>query len=239
MLDNQLFSRKFRLWCGWVVVNALGGALGVLPCAVIGIENLRDYPQIIIFALTTAISVSTCQAGFIQKQYIPKERKAIVTLWIFISSFCSALMIIAAPFIMLVVFVLLTNIQLSGVPQQIGQYLFFGLMFLPFGLISGVITGFAQHFVLPGATGKSKRRWIIYSGVGAALGLGISAIVIYILFKEAIFILSDPSGSAKSLGMFGITVFSTIAGIINGAVTGLEIVRLFGELHPRFSSVHE
>jgi hypothetical protein len=58
-------------------------------------------------------------------------------------------MILAVSIMMFFIFVLLTNIQLSGVAEQIGQYLFFGLMFLPFGLISGVITGFAQHFVLP------------------------------------------------------------------------------------------
>ncbi|OKH46044.1 hypothetical protein NIES2101_25625 [Calothrix sp. HK-06] len=238
MLNNKLSTSKFWLWFGWVVVNALGGAIGVLACAATGIENLTDYPQITIFALTTAITVSTCQAIFVQKQYIPKQRTAIVTVWIFISSFCSALMIIAAPIIMFLVALLLISIPSSGTSGQGVQYLFFGLMFIIFGLISGVVTGFAQHFVLSGAAGKSKRRWIIYSGIGGALGLGIAAIIVSVFFKEPIFIM-DGYSKAKSLSMYGMTVFNTIGGIINGAVTGIEIVRLFGELHPRFSSVHE
>lgn len=239
MLDTQLFSRKFRLWCGWVVVNALGGAIGTFACEAIGINSLGDYWAITIFALTVGISVSTCQAIFIQNEYIPKERTAVVTLWLLLSSFCSSLMIIAAPIVMVLGFVALANIRFPSGSEQYGQYLFFGLMFFPFGLISGVVTGFAQHFVLPGAAGKSRRRWILYSGIGCALGLGVAAVYVSVSFKEPIFILTDPSGSVKSLGMYGMRIFTIIAGIINGAVTGVEIVRLFGKLHPRFSSVHE
>ena len=110
-----------------MLVNALVGAIGVLACASIGIENLRDYLQLTIFALTTAISVSTCQAIFIQKQYIPKQRSAIITVWIFTTSFCSTLMILAAPIIIFFAFVILTNIPLSTGSRQNGQYLFFGI----------------------------------------------------------------------------------------------------------------
>lgn len=229
MLNKKLSVSKFLSWFGWVVINALGGALGVLVCAGIGIKNLDNDSAITRFALITAISVSTCQAIFIQKEYVSKQKTAIISQWIVISSFCSALMIRVAPIITFIgILGFISILPLLGSLKD-RDNLFYGLVFLFFGLISGVITGFAQHFLLPGTVGESKRRWILYSGIGGGLGLGIGAVVVSILFKEPIIRLSGSSSTVQSLGMYGMTVFSTIGGIINGAVTGIEIVRLFGK----------
>lgn len=223
------------LWFGWVIVNALGAAIGVLACAATGIENLRDYPKITIFALTTAISVSTCQARFLRKEYIPKQRTEVVKVWTFVSSFCSTLMILGAPIMVLFSFFILLIIPSTGSSGQDVQHFNFGAIFAIFGFVSGVITGFAQHSLLPKAKGKSNRLWILYSGIGCALGLSIAAMIVSIFFKEPIFII-DGYSNAKSLSMYGMMVFNTVGGIINGAVTGIEIVRLFGELQPRYSA---
>lgn len=229
MLNNKLSSNKFSLWLGWVVVNALGGALGVIACAGIGIKNLDNDSAITRFALITAISVSTCQAIFLQKEYVHKQKTAIISRWIVISSFSSALMIRVAPIITFIGILGFIYVLALLDSLKYGEDLFYGLIFLFFGLVSGVITGFAQHFLLPGTVGESKRQWILYSGIGGGLGLGIGAVVVSILFKEPIIRLSGSSSTVQSLGMYGMTVFSTIGGIINGAVTGIEIVRLFGE----------
>ncbi len=57
-------------------------------------------------------------------------------------------------------------------------------------------------------------------------------------FPEPFFVFADISGDAKSLGMEGMTVFNFISGSINGAITGVQLVRIFWVLVILWTAIH-
>lgn len=216
---------KRELWHQWVLANAIGAGLGALPFALIGVNIASSYTSLLIFATCTAFAVSFAQAWILRSRLLPPRGETFPWRWFILSGICSLVMIGLAPIIMFALFYaaslmpIKANIAFNGEGQLV--------LFFLFGLMSGTITGAIQHILFPNFKKSLARQWIIFSGLGACFGLGISNLLADIIFQGSIFTFENISGENVGLNLFGLLCFNLLAGVINGGITGVQIVRIF------------